>query len=191
MMTDPELAARAGRRFDHEEIHPDAQAREGHAAVELANLEECRDRAPQPGALGPVERLLRQTEVAPAAPADLHEHELRGRAGIHRHDVQFPVARADVPAEDPPARSHEAFGNQLLGCVSEASGLGRHQAVGCVAMAPRWQGRLRAGYTGMAVRLYRALSGAVVEAVFGRLSHLFRLPRPDRLPERRLFDFRT
>jgi len=46
--------------------------------------------APQVGELAPVQRLLREPEVAPAPPTHLNDNERRGRSAVDGHDVPVP-----------------------------------------------------------------------------------------------------
>jgi hypothetical protein len=65
-----------------------------------------------------VERLLGETEVAPAAPANLDDHEGRRGARVNRHEIELVATDMDVPGQDGPARIAQSSGNELLGGVT-------------------------------------------------------------------------
>ena len=155
MMTDPWFAAQPHRRLHHHEVDADRQAREPDVARDRARLEERGDRPPQPGALGPIERLLRKAEVASASPADLDEDEFSRRARVDGDDVKLSVPGADVPAEDPPARLHEPDGDQLLGFITEPPGRGGQTPIPIARITASWVSNLARDSPGTCPRLTR------------------------------------
>src|SRR5690242_6082643 len=85
--------------FGDDEIESDRQPRQRRAILR----EPAERRLMDPRSLPTVDGLLREAEVPPGTPADLDDHELTGRAGIHRHDVQLCPPDPKLPPEDRPA----------------------------------------------------------------------------------------
>lgn len=106
-----------GTRFHDDEVHPGRQPGEGYLP-HPPGLAQAPDRRSEVGPLPPVQCLVGESEVAPAAPADLDDHELGRRPGIDRHEVQLASPGPDVPGEDRPARGDQPLGDPLLGVVS-------------------------------------------------------------------------
>jgi hypothetical protein len=124
-------AALAG--FGHDEIEADRQAGEGRSI-----LREPAERGlMNPRSLPMVDRLLGEAEVAPPSPADLHDHELPGRAGIHRHDVQLCPPDAKLPPQDDPTARLETRDDGTFRSIAQSLDRGPHVGIVPDASLPR------------------------------------------------------
>jgi hypothetical protein len=124
VVPDPRFSTGLVGRLDEHEVEPEREVRERLAVREAAPVEQPERGVPHPSSLPPVERLLRQPEVTPRAPADLDRDEGGGRAGVDRHDVQLVAADVEVPGEDRPAACLEAGRDESFGGVTRMLGLG-------------------------------------------------------------------
>ena len=111
--------------FGDDEIESDRQSRERRPILR----EPAERRLMDPRSLPMVDGLLREPEVAPATPADLDHHQLTGRAGIHRHDVQLRPSDPKLPSEDCPAGGLEARDDGTLRSIAESLDRGPHLAI--------------------------------------------------------------
>src|SRR5689334_19996823 len=87
-------------------------------AIVLGRLQPSPGCGAQPGALPPIDRLLRQPEVTSRSPANLDEDDRRRRARVDGDHVELRPADVDLPAEDGPPRRFEPSRDQPLGVVA-------------------------------------------------------------------------
>lgn len=123
MVPDPGLPAGVQGGLDEHEIEPQRKVWKRLAVREAAAVEQPERGIAHPAALAPVERLLRQPEVAAHPPADLDSDQGRGRSRVDRDDVQLVAADVDVSAEDRPAERLEASDDEVLRGVAGVLGL--------------------------------------------------------------------
>lgn len=121
MVADSRGIARHLRRLDEDEVEAERESRDGCSAGELVAIEQPEAGLAEAPPLPPADGLLRQSEVAPGAPANLDDDERRRRAGVDGHDVELPPADPDVSCQDRPARGHESGGDELFGGVAGLS----------------------------------------------------------------------
>jgi hypothetical protein len=121
MVADPGLS---GDGLDYGQIEPEREVRERLACLEPATVQQPECGLAHAAAFPPVECLLRQPEVAPGTPADLHGDERRWRPGVNRHHVQLVPADMEVSGEDRPAEPLEPGRDELFGGISRVLGGG-------------------------------------------------------------------
>ena len=107
-----------GGRFDDDEIEPERKVRQRVAARQAAALDEAVGRPMQAATLAMVDRLLGEPEGPAPSPADLDDHELRGRTRVDRHEDELMATDMDVPGEDSPAGRDQAAGDEHLGGIT-------------------------------------------------------------------------
>ena len=120
-------------RLEHDEVEPQGQVRKRRAVRKGASLEQAVRRRPNPSTLAPIDRFLRQAEVAIRAPTNLDRHQHAGWSRVHCHEVQLMASDVDVPPKNRPSRGRQVIGNQLLGVVPRLLRIGPHR--GTVASA--------------------------------------------------------
>lgn len=118
MMADARRIARHLRRLDEDEVEAERESRHGRPAREQVAIEQ-----PEPGLaeappLPPANGLLRQSEVAPGAPANLDDDERWRRAGVDGDEIELAPPDPHVPGEDGPAGGDEPGRDERLGGVA-------------------------------------------------------------------------
>jgi hypothetical protein len=124
MVADTGRIAPAQRWLDSDKVDPHGQCRQGRAVGQCAGRRQSVDRASEMRPLAAVERLLREAETPIVPPAHLDEDQGGRRIRVDRHDIELAVANADVPADDPPARGHQATCDELFRHIAD---LARHR----------------------------------------------------------------
>ena len=98
----------------------DTESIETHARVLRASLEKiCADHRAKLAYLAGIDRFYRRAHHEAAPRFDLDEHE---RVAVERDDVDFAVARAEVPLEDLVARAREDVCGDVLDEVAKFFG---------------------------------------------------------------------
>jgi hypothetical protein len=98
MVPNPRRCTR-GARLDDDQIEPEREVRQGLTVGEDAAIKQAKRCGSHPCSFAMVDSLLRQSEIAPDPPSDLH-HDQRGRwTGIDRHDIELMSTYVDVPGE--------------------------------------------------------------------------------------------
>src|SRR5262249_32051684 len=110
-----------------------------------------------------VDGLLGQTEVALRPPANLDHDEGGWRTRVDRDEVDLIPADVDVPAQDRPARTLEAFGDERLRGIARPLGLGPGPSVGAIRHGSILTSRPYVARTGCRLAAVRNLqAGAVI-----------------------------
>ena len=125
--------------LDDDEIEAQRQARHGFTVRERAAIEESVRGRADPRPLAVVDRLLRQTEVTTATPADLDDHEGRRWTRVDRHEIELVTTDMDVPGQDGPTSFRQARCDERLGAVTRQLGRRSRRVAGSVrhpAMLP-------------------------------------------------------
>ena len=65
-----------------------------------------------------VDRLLGEAEVPAGPPADLDDHQRRGRTGVDRDEVELVATDVDVPGQDGPTQVPETRSDECLGGIA-------------------------------------------------------------------------
>ncbi len=122
--------------LDCDEVEPKRQARHGRAVGKRAHIHQPVRPSPKAAALAVVDGLLRETEIAACAPTDLDDHQLAGRTRVDRHEIEFEAADMDIPGQDGPAESDDAFQDQRFGGITRLLGRGPRRSGGRAIQAP-------------------------------------------------------
>ena len=104
--------------LDRNEVEAQRKRRNGRPIRERDAVEQRVRRVAEVPALAVVDGLLRKPEVAPAAPADLDDHEHRRRARVDRHEIELVATDMDVPGEDDPAGFAQPRTDESLGGIT-------------------------------------------------------------------------
>ena len=120
---------------------------ERFAVGELAAVQQPEGCSPHPRALAVVDRLLGQAKGAADTPANLHDHERRGRTRVDRHEVKLMTTDVDVPGQHGPAGGRQMVRDQLFGRVTRALccgplGIVRWFGHGCIVTGRAYQPRI-------------------------------------------------
>jgi hypothetical protein len=76
-------------RLHRNQVEAKGQLRDGRAVRECAAIAQCEPRLVEASPLAMVDRLFRQSEVTPAPPSNLHDHERRRRTRVDGDQVKL------------------------------------------------------------------------------------------------------
>ena len=109
------------------------------AVGERPAIEQAVGGGTDPRPLAMIDRLLGETVVAAAPPADLDDDQRRRRTRVDRHEIELVATDMDVPGQDGPTSFRQARCDQRLGAVTRQLGRRSHRVAGSVrhlAMLP-------------------------------------------------------
>jgi hypothetical protein len=104
--------------FDDDQVEPERQSWHRRAIRQDAPIEQPVGGGPHANALAMINGLLGQAEVPAGPPADLHDHQRRGRTWVDRDEVELVATHVDVPGKDRPAGVRESCSDERLGGIA-------------------------------------------------------------------------